>query len=79
MLAGREVQGSGPGALDSQEDSVTQRYREAVNNGLTTVRMFASGGEGDGKALESSPGAISENINRMILTKSDFPGHTYTM
>jgi hypothetical protein len=62
VLAGRAVQGSGPGALDSQEDSVTRRYREAVNNGFTTVRMFASGGEGDGKALESAPGADMEPI-----------------
>lgn len=62
VLAGRAVQGSGPGALDSQEDSVTRRYREAVNNGFTTIRMFASGGEGDGKALESAPGADMEPI-----------------
>ena len=57
VLAGRDVQGSGVGVLDSQDDSVTRRYREAVNNGFTTVRLFASGGEGDNKALESEPGA----------------------
>ena len=57
VLAGSQVQGSGPRALESQEDSVTQRYREAADNGFTTVRIFASGGEGDGRALESSPGA----------------------
>lgn len=55
VLAGRNVQGSGVQVLDSQEDSVTQRYREAVNNGFTTLRLFASGGEGN-KALESGPG-----------------------
>jgi hypothetical protein len=62
VLAGTNVQGSGPGALDAQEDSVTQRYREAVNDGFTTVRIFASGGEGDGKALETSPGANCRSL-----------------
>ena len=60
VLAGRDVQGSGVEVLDAQEDTVTQRYREAVNNGFTTVRLFASGGEGDNKALEGGPGVIAK-------------------
>lgn len=47
--------GNGTAALTGANDTVTQRYQQAVDAGLNMFRFFAS--EGTGGALLTAPGA----------------------